>query len=84
MLTSKQRLYAIFKAFYFGVLPSCFYEKECHYAKNGDGMNIKNYMEHLVLNMLIVKSLVLKTEHECTHDFHKMKVRKWVRWQYKV
>lgn len=83
MLTKKQRAYAILKALYFGILPSWFYEKECHYAKNGEGMNITNYREHLIMNMWIVKSLVLKKEHVCTHDFHKMKVRKWVRWQYR-
>lgn len=83
MLNTKQRFYAIFKALYFGILPSVFYEKECHYSKNGEGMNIKSYKEHLVMNLFIVRSLILKTEHECTHDFHKMKVKKWVRWQYK-
>ena len=36
----------------------------------------------LWLNLTIVKCLLLKTEHECTHDFHKMKVKKWFRWQY--
>ena len=36
MLTNKQRFYAIFKALYFGILPYWFYEKECHYAKNGE------------------------------------------------
>ena len=82
MLTNKQRFYAIFKASYFGILPYWFYEKECHYAKNGEGMNINNYKEHLVINLYIVKSLVMRTEHECTHKFHKMKVKKWFRWQY--
>lgn len=82
MLTSKERKYAIVKALYFGILPSWFYEKNCHYIKNGEGMNIKTYLDHLVMNTYIVKSLVLKTEHECTHSFHKMKVKKWVRWQY--
>lgn len=82
MLTNKQRCYAIFKALYFGILPSWVYEKECHYTKYGEGMNIKNYKEHLVMNLYIVKSLVMRTEHECTHKFHKMKVKKWFRWQY--
>ena len=82
MLTKKQRACTIFKSLYFGILPSWFYEKECHYAEYGEGMNIKNYREHLILNMLIIRSLLRKTEHECTHDFHKMKVKKWVRWQY--
>ena len=81
MLTSRQRAYAVFKSLYFGILPSCFYEKECHYAKNGEGMGIKNYKEHLVINLLIVKHLLLKTEHESTHNFHKMRVKKWTRWQ---
>lgn len=82
MLTRKERLYAIVKALYFGILPSWFYEKNCHYAKNGEGMNIKTYLDHLVINLCIVKSLVLKTEHESTHSFHKMKIKKWVRGQY--
>lgn len=82
MLTNKQRFYAIFKAFYFGVIPSWFYEKECHYAENGEGMNINSYKEHLIINLYIIKSLVMRTEHECTHRFHKMKVKKWFRWQY--
>ena len=82
MLTNKQRFYAIFKALYFGVIPSWFYEKECHYAENGEGMNIRNYKEHLIMNLYIIKSLVMRTEHECTHKFHKMKVKKWFRWQY--
>lgn len=82
MLTNKQRCYAIFKALYFGILPSWFYEKECHYTKDGEGMNTKNYREHLVMNIYIVKSLLMRTEHECTHKFHKMKVKKWFRWQY--
>lgn len=83
MLTRKERQYAILKSIYFGLMPSWFYEKKCHYAENGEGMNIKNYREHLLLNALIVKSLIMKTEHECTHDFHKIKVKKWFRWQYK-
>lgn len=82
MLTRKQRAYAIFKSLYFGVLPSSFYEKNCHYVENGEGMNIKNYREHLILNLMIIRSLIRKTEHECTHDFHKMKIKKWFRWQY--
>ena len=83
MLTRKERLFAISKALYFGILPSWFYEKECHYASNGEGMDIYNYIDHLVMNMLIVKCLLCKTEHSCTHDFHKMKINKWFRWQYK-
>ena len=78
MLTNKERKYAIVKALYFGILPSWFYEKNCHYLKNGEGMNIKTYLDHLIMNLYIVKSLVLKTEHECTHSFHKMKVKKCV------
>ena len=81
-LSSSERLYAISKALYFGILPSWFYEKNCHYSKNGEGMGIKSYTDHLVMNLYIVKSLILKTEHECTHSFHRMKVKKWVRWQY--
>ena len=81
MLTNKQRFYAIFKAFYFGVLPSWFYEKNCHYS-DGEGMDVFEYYEHLKINLLIVKSLVNKTEHPSTHDFHRIKVKKWFRWQY--
>ena len=83
MLTRKERLYAVFKCIYFGVIPSWFYEKECHYIRNGEGMNIKNYLDHLILNFYIIKSLVLKTEHECTHNFHKLKIKKWFRFQHK-
>lgn len=83
MLTTRERFYAILKSLYFGILPSWFYEKECHYLQNGEGMNIKSYLDHLIINLIIVKCLILKTEHECTHDFHKLKVTKWVRWQYK-
>lgn len=85
MLTKQERAYAIFKAVYFGVLPSWFYEPNCHYHQpHGEGQGeTMNYWEHLVMNMYIVKHLVKGTEHPCTHDFHKMRVRKWVRWQYK-
>ena len=82
MLTKKERAYAIFKSLYFGILPSWFYERSCHYAKNGEGMNIKNYREHLIVNLIIVKCLILKSEHSCTHKFHKTKVKKWLRWQH--
>lgn len=82
MLTGKERVYAIFKSLYFGILPSCFYEKVCHYSENGEGMDIENYVDHLLINLKIVRSLVRKTEHDCTHDFHKMKIKKWVRWQH--
>ena len=81
MLTRKERIYAIYKSLYFGILPSWFYEKECHYIKDGEGMNVKTYLGHLVVNLYIVKSLLLKTEHECTHSFHKMSIKKWTRWQ---
>ena len=84
MLTKKERYYAIFKSLYFGILPSWFYEPKCHYVDDGEGMDIKNYLQHLWINLLIVRSLVLKTEHESTHSFHKMKIKKWFRWQYKV
>ena len=83
MLTTKQRYYAIFKSLYFGIVPSCIYEKTCHYTENGEGMNIISYKDHLILNLYIIKSLIMKTEHECTHNFHKMKIKKWFRWQYK-
>lgn len=81
MLTKKQRARAIFNSLYFGIVPSWFYEKKCHYKRfNDEGVN--NYFSHLKLNLIIVKCLILKTEHECTHDFHKGKV-KYFRWQYK-
>ena len=79
-MNKRERVYAIFKALYFGFIPSWVYEKECHYAKNGEGMNIKTYLDHLLINLFIVKSLILKTEHESTHKFHKMKIKKWTRW----
>ena len=81
-MNSKERSYAIFKALYFGILPSWFYEKDCHYLKDGEEMNIKTYSDHLIMNLYIVKSLILKTEHECTHRFHKIKIKKWTRWSY--
>ena len=49
MLSLRQRGYAIFKSLYFGILPSWFYEKHCHYSDNGEGMNIKTYLQHLWL-----------------------------------
>ena len=54
MLTCKERLYAIGKALYFGILPSWFYEKKCHYLENGEGMSIKSYTDHLIMNLFIV------------------------------
>lgn len=81
-MTNTERSYAIFKALYFGILPSWFYEKECHYLPRGEDMGIKNYKDHLIINLYIVKHLVRKTEHPSTHKFHKMKVKKWIRWQY--
>lgn len=83
MLTKKERLYAIFKALYFGIVPSWCYEKKCHYLEYGENMGIKTYLDHLFLNLLIVKCLILKTEHESTHRFHKMKIKKWFRFQYR-
>ena len=82
MLTLKERVYAIFKSLYFGIVPSYLYEKRCHYLRNGEGMGIKTYIEHLKLNLIIVKCLILRTEPETTHGFHKMKIKKWFRWQY--
>ena len=35
-----------------------------------------------VLNLYIVRSLILTTEYEYTHNFHFMKVKKWFSWQY--
>ena len=83
MLTKKQRLKAIFNCLWFGILPSYIYEKECHYKKHGDGENAFSYFDHLKLNMIILKCLIFKTEHECTHSFHKTKWKKYFRWQYK-
>ena len=80
MLTRKERCYAIMKSVYFGLLPSWFYEKECHYKK--DGECIGGYFGHLWINVLVVKSLLMKTEHESTHGFHKLKIKKWTRWHY--
>lgn len=82
MLTTKERNYAILKAIYFGVLPSWFYEPKCHYLKDGEGYDIKTYWQHLKMNVYIIRSLIMKTEHECTHRFHKMKIKKWTRWHY--
>lgn len=82
LLSTRERAYVIFKCCYFGILPSWFYEKDCHYLRNGEGEGITSYPKHLWLNLIMVKCLLLKTEHECTHNFHKMKVKKWFRWQY--
>ncbi len=51
MLSLRQRGYAIFKSLYFGILPSWFYEKHCHYSDNGVGMNIKTYFQHEAVNL---------------------------------
>lgn len=83
MLSRSERNYAILKCLYFGILPSFTYEKNCHYARNGEGMGVSNYLGHLRINMLMAKSLVMRTEHPCTHEFHKMKVTKWLRFQHK-
>ncbi len=53
MLTTKERFFAIYKSLYFGILPSWFYEKTCHYTRDGEGMNIKTYLDHLILNFYI-------------------------------
>ena len=82
MLTTKERIYAIFKSLYFGIVPSCIYEPKCHYANEAEGYSIQSYYEHLCMNLLIIKHLIKKTEHESTHKFHKMKIKKWFRWQY--
>ena len=75
MLTMKQRFVAIYRCFHFGILPYWVYEKECHYKKNGEGMDVYTYIEHLHINLLTAKSLLFKTEHPCTHGFHKCKVK---------
>lgn len=82
MLTTKERIYAIGKSLYFGIVLSCIHEPIPHYRNEAEGYPIQNYFQHLWMNLLIVKHLVLKTEHESTHKFHKMKIRKWLRWQY--
>lgn len=82
MLTKRERLYAIWKAIYFGVMPSWFYEPVCHYKIDGEGYEVQTYWQHLIMNAYIVRSLIRKTEHPSTHRFHRMKVKKWVRWQY--
>lgn len=82
-MNNKERFYAILKCLYFGIMPSWWYEKECHYADSKEGYELRDYWEHLKMNMLIIKCLLRKSEHPSTHRFHKMKVKKWVRWQYK-
>ena len=82
MLTTKQRARAIFNSLYFGIMPSCVYEKTCHYKRNGENMEVWSYWQHLEVNLLIAKHLIMKTEHPSTHNFHKGKV-KYFRWQYK-
>ena len=47
------------------------------------GSILEGYFDHLKLNMIILKCLIFKTEHECTHEFHKTKWKKYFRWQYK-
>ena len=55
MLSLRQRVYAIFKSLYFGILPSWFYEKHCHYSDNGEGMNIKTYLQKRLFELLLDK-----------------------------
>lgn len=80
MLTLKQRYRAIFHCLYFSILPYWVYEKKCHYSSGKDLG--KDYLSHLWMNILTAKSLLFHTEHECTHNFHKAKV-KYFRWNYK-
>ena len=75
LLTKKERLFAIFKCAYFGILPYWVYEKTCHYRKNGEGCEVYTYLDHLKMNYYTARSLLRKTEHECTHEFHKSKCR---------
>jgi hypothetical protein len=41
MLTKKERLFAIGKALYFGIVPSCIYEPVPHYKDNSEGYPIQ-------------------------------------------
>lgn len=79
----KQRLYAIWKCIYFGVMPSCIYEPICHYKDGKEGYDLHNYFDHFKINMIMIKCLIMKTEHDSTHNFHKMKIKKYFFWQYK-
>lgn len=81
LLTKKERIFAIFKCVYFGILPYWVYEKTCHYRKTGEGCEVYTYLDHLKMNYYTARSLLLKTEHECTHDFHKAKC-KYFRFQW--
>lgn len=80
MLTIKQRFRAVFNCLYFGILPYWLYEKRCHY-KGGKDVG-ETYFEHLKMNLLTAKFLILRKEHPCTHKFHKQKC-KYFRWQWK-
>lgn len=79
MLTKKQRLRAMFNCLWFGILPYWVYEPNCHYNNEQDYCQ-DTYFSHLKLNLIIFKCLLFKTEHECTHTFHKTKY-KYFRWQ---
>lgn len=82
MLTRKERCKAIFNCLWFGLLPSWVYEKECHYKSHNDE-GTDTYWNHAKMNLRAAKYLILCQEHECTHEFHKTKWKKYFRWQYK-
>ena len=81
-LTKIERAKAIFNCLWFGLLPSWIYEKECHYKIHHDE-GTTTYLSHLFMNLRTAKYLILCKEYECTHEFHKVKWKKYFRWQYK-
>ncbi len=81
-LTKIERTKAIFNCLWFGLLPSWIYEKECHHKQHNDE-GTGTYFKHMIMNLKAAKYLILCKEHECTHEFHKVKWKKYFRWQYK-
>lgn len=69
MLTLKQRSIAIFNCFYFGIMPSWVYEKDCHYTGHF------TYYTHLKHNLDVARRLITYIEPEKYHNFFKAKAR---------
>lgn len=76
LLTKKERLVSIFNCLWFGILPSCVYEKDCHYKYS------QTYFMHLRYNLKLAIDLVLCREDEKLHGFFKIKWKKYFRWQW--
>ena len=69
MLTIKERTRAVFNCLWFGFMPSCVYEKKCHYKGHF------TYRTHLVHNLKIAKLLIDNQVPERHHNFHRSKAK---------